>query len=73
MRLGSIFLNVDDWAARYDELLDKAGDLLTKPLFAPDLPTPVCLLCAEKDPTQCHRALIGTYRERASHTTEHII
>jgi hypothetical protein len=49
-QLGNISLNDDDWAAKYEELLDKAGGLLTKPLFAPNLPTPICLLCAEKDP-----------------------
>jgi hypothetical protein len=73
VQLGNIFLNDVDWAAKYKELLQKAGDLLTQPLFAPGLPTPICLLCAEKDPAQCHRGLIATFLERKGHATVHIM
>jgi hypothetical protein len=72
VQLGNIFLDDAAWAARYEELLDKAGGLLTKPLFAPDLPTPICLLCAEKDPAQCHRGLIGEYLAQRGHDVRHI-
>lgn len=72
MQLGNIFLNDVDWAAKYKELLQKAGDLLTQPLFAPDLSAPICLLCAEKDPAQCHRGLIATFLERAGHAVRNI-
>lgn len=73
VQLGNIFLDDHDWAAKYKELLHKAGDLLTQPLFAPDLSTPICLLCAEKDPAQCHRQLIATFLEREGHATVHIM
>ena len=73
VQLGNIFLDDHDWAAKYKELLHKAGDLLTQPLFAPDLSAPICLLCAEKDPAQCHRGLIATFLECRGHATVHIM
>ena len=72
VQLGNIFLNDDNWAAKYQELLHKAGDLLTEPLLAPGLPTPICLLCAERDPARCHRGLIATFLEYRGHAVEHI-
>ncbi len=73
IQLGNIFLNDVDWAAKYEELLHKAGDLLTQPLFATDLSTPICLLCAEKDPAQCHRWLIGEHLQQRGHDIYHIV
>ena len=66
-------LQIPAFLCRQNDLLHKAGDLLTQPLFAPDLSAPICLLCAEKDPAQCHRGLIATFLERKGHATVHIM
>jgi uncharacterized protein (DUF488 family) len=71
--LGNVFLGRDDWEEAYQQLLACAGDLLTAPVFAPTLAAPLYLLCAEKDPAQCHRSLITTYLERKGHAIMHII
>ena len=72
VQLGNIFISDDDWTAKYEELLHKAGDLLTAALLTRPLAAPLCLLCAEKDPAQCHRGLIGTYLAQRGHAVEHI-
>ena len=57
--LGNVFLDYDDWRERYTALLARAGDLLVS-RFA-GVPGPICLLCAEKHPEECHRMLIAQY------------
>ena len=71
IELGNLFLDVDDWEPRYRRLLDVTGDLLTERLLA--LPTPICLLCCEKDPLRCHRRLIAELLARRGWTVEHIL
>lgn len=70
VELGNIFLDHEDWRERYRELLDKDGDLLTEPLQ--HIPTPFCLMCAEKSSAECHRREISDYLSKKGHEVEHI-
>ncbi|MFA5863516.1 MAG: DUF488 family protein [Phycisphaerae bacterium] len=70
VELGNIFLDFEDWPERYRQLLDKAGDLLTERLLK--VPSPYCLLCAEKNPEQCHRKLISDYLVQKDYPWKHI-
>jgi uncharacterized protein (DUF488 family) len=60
--LGNVFLEYDDWPQRYEKLLEAAGPLLFDRL-AP-VPGPVCLMCAEKRVSECHRRHITEYLKR---------
>ena len=60
--LGNMFMDYDDWPARYAKFLDTAGPLLFDRL-AP-VPGPVCLMCAEKKVNECHRRHVAAYLER---------
>ena len=71
VELGNLFVDLDDWESRYGQLLDAVGELLVERLL--DLPTPICLLCCEKDPMQCHRRLIADFLARRGWPTEHIL
>jgi uncharacterized protein (DUF488 family) len=59
IELGNLFLEYDDWEARYKTLLDQAGDLLVNRIAG--VPQPFSLLCAEKRVADCHRRLIAEY------------
>jgi uncharacterized protein (DUF488 family) len=59
IELGNVFLDAPDWQERYQQLLDSAGELLTERLKA--IPGPICLLCAEKRPAECHRRQVAEY------------
>ena len=71
VELGNPFVDLRDWEQRYRRLLNAAGDLLVERLLT--LPTPICLLCCEKDPGQCHRRLIAGFLARKGWTVEHIL
>jgi uncharacterized protein (DUF488 family) len=60
--LGNVFLDYDDWSERYERYLASAGPLLFDRLA--DVPEPICLLCAEKRVSECHRRHIAEYLER---------
>lgn len=60
--LGNVFLEYDDWTGRYETYLAAAGPLLFDRLV--DVPGPVCLLCAEKKVSECHRRHVAEYLER---------
>lgn len=70
VELGNVFLEYADWKERYQELLEKAGDLLTWRLVT--ISSPFCIMCAEKSPAQCHRCLIAEYLVRKGYEVEHI-
>lgn len=55
--LGNLFLDLPDWKERYTRLIETSGDLLLSRLL--ELNEPFCLLCAEKDPSGCHREVIA--------------
>lgn len=70
VELGNIFLGYDDWRKRYQQLLDRAGDLLVERLQS--IPMPFCLMCAEKSVAECHRKLIADYLVQKGWEVEHI-
>jgi len=57
LELGNLFLGHEDWQLRYRAVLDAAAPLLLARLRQID--QPYCLLCAEKDPANCHRGIIA--------------
>jgi len=59
IQLGNVFMDREDWRARYQDLLDRAGHLVIKGLE--DIPGPIALLCAEKRVAECHRGLIADW------------
>ena len=59
IELGNLFLDYEDWRIRYQNLLEKAEELLLGRLK--DLPDSFCLLCAEKNYKECHREQIANY------------
>jgi len=74
VELGNVFLEWPDWRDAYRQLLDRAGDLLTTRLSAAGLglSEPLCLLCAEKSPSECHRGLIAEWLQSRGHEMQHI-
>ena len=71
IELGNLFLDGDDWEARYKTLLDQVGDLLVARLAG--VPQPFTILCAEKRVADCHRHLIAEYLvEKKGAEVEHI-
>lgn len=60
--LGNLFMEYDDWPERYERFLAAAGHLLLDRLA--DVPDPVCLMCAEKKVSECHRRHVAEYLER---------
>jgi uncharacterized protein (DUF488 family) len=59
IELGNLFLDCDEWQARYADLMARAGEVLTTRLR--EIAEPFCLLCAEKRVAECHRRLIADY------------
>jgi uncharacterized protein (DUF488 family) len=57
--LGNLFLEFSDWQDRYRELFGRVGELLTIRLV--ETPRPYCLLCAERNPAECHRQVIAAF------------
>lgn len=70
VELGNVFLDLPDYAEKYRQLLEMAGDLLTQRLL--QMPGPICLMCAEKNITDCHRLQIAEYLVGQGHEVEHI-
>ena len=68
--LGNAFMGCEDWHERYEALFKVAGHLLTQRLL--ELEKSLCLMCAEKDAANCHRAVIADYLVKNGHRVEHI-
>lgn len=71
LELGNPFLDLPDWKERYKKLIDAAGRVLIERLH--DTPGPICLLCAEKDPDDCHRWLLATFLQDRGQEVQHIV
>lgn len=72
VELGNIFLGWPDWPQRYRELLETAGELLTRRLT--EIPGPICLMCAEKRVDECHRKQVADFLELHSGATiDHLV
>jgi uncharacterized protein (DUF488 family) len=56
--LGNPFTG-DDWRERFGELLEREGEEMIRRLGEAE--PPLCLLCAEKRASNCHRTLIASY------------
>jgi uncharacterized protein (DUF488 family) len=68
--LGNIFLDYDDWATRYAQLIRRAGDLLVTRLE--NLEGPLCLLCAERRVADCHRRQLAEFLASQGHEIKHL-
>lgn len=72
VELGNMFGDSPDWRTKYRRLLDAAGDILTDKLASVD--GPYCLMCAEKNWRECHRAIIADYlRDRGGVEIIHLV
>jgi uncharacterized protein (DUF488 family) len=72
LELGNpFFQGMPDWKNRYQRLIGAAGDFLTERLT--NVPEPLCLLCSEKDPADCHRWILGDFLKERGHEVEHLI
>jgi uncharacterized protein (DUF488 family) len=64
-----------DWQPRYEALLAVAAPLLMvrlDALLGEADQAPLCLMCAEKDPSGCHRTQIARLLQRRGHTVVHL-
>jgi hypothetical protein len=57
--LGNQFLNEADWQERYSEWIQSEGEIRCGKLL--QLEEPVCLLCAEKHVSDCHRLHVANF------------
>jgi uncharacterized protein (DUF488 family) len=67
--LGNHFRGHEDWKERYERWIRSNADVELRRLAG--IPEPFCLLCAEKDPKNCHRQSIAdVLRERGHEVTD---
>lgn len=71
IELGNPFMEREDWAESYSLLLEQSGELLTRRLA--DLDGPICLLCAEKKPENCHRSILAAWLAERGWSVCHLI
>ena len=71
IELGNPFLQFPDWQDRYRQLLSTSGNSLTERLLK--IPGRCCLLCSEKDPSNCHRSIIAEFLEQKGYEVEHLV
>ena len=65
VELGNPFLDVEAWAEPYRRRLETDGPKLTERLVrlvgSGEIAQPFCLLCAEKQPQDCHRTILADW------------
>lgn len=71
LELGNPYKELSDWKERYQTLIGAVGGFLTERLK--EVPGPLCLLCAEKDPKECHRLILAELLEQCGHEVQHIV
>jgi uncharacterized protein (DUF488 family) len=71
LEIGNPFKDLPDWKDRYRRLLHYAGDVLIERLRG--IPGPLCLLCCEKEPKDCHRLILAELLEKRGHEVEHLV
>ena len=71
VELGNLFLEFKDWPDRYRQLVASCGNLITERLLT--IPERCCLLCAEKEPAECHRSIIAQFLVQRGHEVEHLV
>jgi uncharacterized protein (DUF488 family) len=71
LELGNPFRELADWKNQYRKLMGTAGEFLTERLK--DVPEPLCMLCAEKDPEECHRWILAEFLREHGHEVEHLV
>jgi len=69
--LGNPFMGDEDWADQYRQLMAASGEERAAPLLK--LKGPVCLLCAEKKPDDCHRRLVAEWLEERGWEVVHLV
>ena len=70
IELGNLFLEYEDWCERYALLMERMGGVLTERLAG--LPGPLCLMCAEKLASECHRKQIADFLAAQGDVPYHI-
>jgi len=71
--LGNVFKDVDDSSNLYQELVNTAGELLTRRLRERAHASNVCIMCACGDYRDCHRNKIATFlRDKFGFKIHHI-
>jgi uncharacterized protein (DUF488 family) len=70
VELGNVFIECEDWLERYRRLWEQSGDVLAERLR--QIPTPFCLMCAEKQASGCHRQFIAAYLVQQGYAVEHL-
>ena len=68
--LGNPYREEEDWREPYKQLLSERARFLVDGLRG--LAEPICLLCAERDPGVCHRAIIADHLAEQGWTVTHI-
>ena len=66
--LGNPFLGEDEWQDRYRELIHAEGETRCQKLF--ELEAPMCLMCAEKKTSECHRLHVANFLIEQGHKLE---
>jgi uncharacterized protein (DUF488 family) len=74
IELGNIFIHYENWRELYLKFMDRVGELLIERLMNAlrALPVPFCLMCCEKNASDCHRKIIADYLIKHGHEVEHI-
>jgi uncharacterized protein (DUF488 family) len=74
IELGNNFMHYENWHELYQKFMDRVGELLIERLM--DVlrahPEPFCLMCCEKQASNCHRKIIADYLVKKGYEVEHI-